>query len=145
MDRLELTTANHSRIRGDGRAISVNHAGTYLGCLQVGSDLAPALCAQIEGREVAELTAQLKASIDANTHLKRNTVDRLVREREELKAAARLADDTFINMYEHRIEELKAEIERLREALTDYGEHDSECVRAHWEAGEPTPDGGYRN
>ena len=50
-----------------------------------------------------------------------------------------------------RVREAEARVERsearegvLREALADYGEHTRECARAYFEAGEPTPDGGYR-
>lgn len=29
--------------------------------------------------------------------------------------------------------------------LMEYVRHRSGCILSHWEAGEPTPDGGYRN
>ena len=41
-------------------------------------------------------------------------------------------------------ERLLAVVERLQDALANYGEHDRTCILSQWEAGEPTPDGGYR-
>lgn len=37
------------------------------------------------------------------------------------------------------------DIERLRIALDTYGSHQWNCILSRWHAGEPTPDGGYRN
>lgn len=36
------------------------------------------------------------------------------------------------------------ESELLKEELLDYVQHSNRCVLSHWEAGEPTADGGYR-
>ena len=35
------------------------------------------------------------------------------------------------------------EITRLREALIDYGQHDSGCIAGQWRSGTPTEDGNY--
>ena len=43
-----------------------------------------------------------------------------------------------------RVLQVEVESERLREALEEFGVHDRECARSYFEAGEPTPDGGYR-
>ena len=40
--------------------------------------------------------------------------------------------------------DLQRENERLLACLIDYGEHQRPCVYTQFEAGEPTPDGGYR-
>lgn len=34
--------------------------------------------------------------------------------------------------------------ERMEKALNEYGDHRRVCILTFWEAGEPTPDGGYR-
>jgi hypothetical protein len=39
----------------------------------------------------------------------------------------------------------RAEAALLREALQDYGEHGRDCIRARFEAGRPTADGGYES
>ena len=43
-----------------------------------------------------------------------------------------------------RLEDAVAARARLQQALDDYGQHRSSCILTRWEAGEPTPDGGYR-
>ena len=46
--------------------------------------------------------------------------------------------------------DLQTEIDRLRKKLAAaklvvaYADHDSSCPLARWQAGEPTPNGGYR-
>ena len=40
---------------------------------------------------------------------------------------------------------LTADNARLREALKDYGRHDSKCVAGQWRSGTPTEDGNYES
>lgn len=39
---------------------------------------------------------------------------------------------------------LESKNSRMRQALADYGRHETECVAGQWRKGEPTPEGGYR-
>lgn len=38
---------------------------------------------------------------------------------------------------------LIAKLRQMMAALEDYGQHGRECILRYWEAGRPTPDGGY--
>lgn len=48
--------------------------------------------------------------------------------------------------YNRLMDKMGAIIARLEaaEALQDFAAHEHDCIRNSWEAGEPTPDGGYR-
>ena len=48
-----------------------------------------------------------------------------------------------VTQYQQQCVEKDAEIARLREALADYGRHDSTCLAGQWRQGRPTSDGGY--
>ena len=41
------------------------------------------------------------------------------------------------------LDDLQATITRMREALIDYGQHESKCIRSQWTQGRITKDGGY--
>lgn len=47
------------------------------------------------------------------------------------------------NVGNYRLRPLLARLEAA-ERLRDYTEHENNCIRTFWEAGEPTIDGGYR-
>ncbi len=42
--------------------------------------------------------------------------------------------------------DLEGLLERMKaaEAMNDYAAHETGCILTYWEAGEPTPDGGYK-
>lgn len=42
------------------------------------------------------------------------------------------------------LQKLEEEREEVLKSLGNYLGHDEDCIRNQWEAGEPTPDGGYR-
>lgn len=39
----------------------------------------------------------------------------------------------------------EAKLKHAMEIIDEYAVHSSKCVLSYWEAGEPTPDGGYRS
>ena len=50
-----------------------------------------------------------------------------------------------LRLFEKQAWRLVEEGTTLREALDKYGDHDRDCILSKFEAGEPTPDGGYRH
>jgi len=55
-----------------------------------------------------------------------------------------IEQDKEIQGYESAVIAYEKTIHMLREALEEYGEHAQSCILSRYEAGEPTPSGGYR-
>jgi hypothetical protein len=84
--------------------------------------------------EIAKATREIK-ELQANL---REKMERLAEARAEI---ARLNGQAEVctKMWREDLDK----IDRLERVL-DYTQHDDMCILSYWEAGEPTPDGGYR-
>ena len=129
MSELEITATVEAGMPATLREVDIYLNGKWIRTVpNLSQEVADTLVARIEGREVELHKARVSNLQD------------------QLAQAAALAANTLGDSMDRakEITALKAENERLKEALQTFGEHQRECDWFYWERGEPTADGGYR-